>query len=224
MKKGFNKFAKGMFAIFTIKLLFFSLIFLIQACQTDEHEFDNIEQKLALQKFQNLIKESTVNIGKIVEKQNEFLAKGVSSEKINETLESEAKLTLNPIVNGTKELLSTFNISEYDLLKDFDDSNDPRIAIIGIVLLASQDKSGNSTAMNFSQLFVNPMHAQSLEDAGKCAAAAIGADLLYSLAEGGASKWTKKALTKLVKKVASRFLGPIGVGIAVVSFGLCITV
>ncbi len=206
----------------TIKLLFFSLIFLNQACQTDEHEFDNIEQKLALQKFENLVKESTVNIQQIVEKQNEFLAKGVSSEKINETLESEARLALNPIVNGTKELLSTFNISEYDLSEDFDDINDSRTAIIGIVLLASKDKSSNETAMNFSNLFVTQMHAQSLEDVGRCAAAAVGADLLYSLAEGGASKWTKKALTKLVKKVTSRFLGPIGVGIAVVSFGLCL--
>jgi hypothetical protein len=36
MNKALNKFAKGMFAIITIKLLFFSIVFLIQSCQTDK--------------------------------------------------------------------------------------------------------------------------------------------------------------------------------------------
>ncbi len=63
-------------------------------------------------------------------------------------------------------------------------------------------------------------------EVSSCAAAAIGADILYALAaEGGgkSDKWKKKAIKKLFGKIASRFLGPIRVAIAVVSFGTCIT-
>lgn len=59
-------------------------------------------------------------------------------------------------------------------------------------------------------------------EVGNCALAAIGADALYSLAFSGASSWSMAALTTTFTGVAKRFLGPIGVGIAVVSFSLCL--
>jgi len=59
-------------------------------------------------------------------------------------------------------------------------------------------------------------------EVGNCALAALGADALYSLAYSGASSWSAAALTTTFTGVAKRFLGPIGVGIAVVTFGLCI--
>jgi hypothetical protein len=52
MKNGLNKFAKGMFAIFTIKLLF-GVIFVVQSCQTDNEIFENSEQQIALEKFES---------------------------------------------------------------------------------------------------------------------------------------------------------------------------
>jgi hypothetical protein len=59
-------------------------------------------------------------------------------------------------------------------------------------------------------------------EVGNCAIAAIGADALYSLAFSGASSWSMAALTSTFTGVAKRFLGPIGVAIAVVSFSLCL--
>lgn len=56
----------------------------------------------------------------------------------------------------------------------------------------------------------------------ECAAVAIGADLLWSLGASTATSWGAAALTRAFTKVASRFLGPIGVAIAGVSFGVCI--
>ena len=59
-------------------------------------------------------------------------------------------------------------------------------------------------------------------EVGNCGIAALGADALYSLAFSGASSWSMAALTKTFTGVAKRFLGPIGVAIAVVTFGLCL--
>ena len=58
-------------------------------------------------------------------------------------------------------------------------------------------------------------------EVGACAATAIGADLLWALPSSGVI-WTVASLTTAFTAVASKFLGPIGVTIAVVSFGVCL--
>ena len=55
-----------------------------------------------------------------------------------------------------------------------------------------------------------------------CALAAIGADAIWALSGSAATSWTAKAITKAFSTVAKRFLGPIGVSIAVVTFAVCI--
>jgi hypothetical protein len=69
---------------------------------------------------------------------------------------------------------------------------------------------------------VNSTPGLTWAEVGNCALFAIGADALYSLAFSGASSWGVAAMTQAFTSVAKRFLGPIGVAIAVVSFGLCI--
>lgn len=55
-----------------------------------------------------------------------------------------------------------------------------------------------------------------------CAAVAVGADALWALGGSSASAWTAAAMTRAFSAVAKRFLGPVGVAIAVVSFGVCL--
>jgi len=52
--------------------------------------------------------------------------------------------------------------------------------------------------------------------------AAIGADALSALSGSSASAWTMATMKSAFGAVAKRFLGPIGVAIAVISFGVCI--
>ncbi|CAI8306156.1 MAG: Uncharacterised protein [Polaribacter sp. SA4-10] len=55
----------------------------------------------------------------------------------------------------------------------------------------------------------------------ECALIALGADALWALGGSAASAWTAAAMTRAFTAVAKRFLGPIGVAIAIVSFGIC---
>jgi|GEM_PF-2513694 hypothetical protein len=55
----------------------------------------------------------------------------------------------------------------------------------------------------------------------KCAAVALGADAIFALG-GSSAAWSAAAITRAFSAVAKRFLGPIGVAIAVVSFGICL--
>ncbi|ROI05746.1 hypothetical protein EGI16_05030 [Chryseobacterium sp. G0240] len=59
-------------------------------------------------------------------------------------------------------------------------------------------------------------------EVGECVIVAIGADALWALGGSSAATWGAAALTRAFTAVAKRFLGPIGVAIAVVSFGVCI--
>jgi hypothetical protein len=65
-------FAKGMFAIFTIKLLFFSLIFLNQACtnESDENSEVNLAKNSFLESL-NISRENLSNV-KVIEQRNSY--------------------------------------------------------------------------------------------------------------------------------------------------------
>jgi hypothetical protein len=56
-----------------------------------------------------------------------------------------------------------------------------------------------------------------------CALGAIGADALFAFSGSTASVWSAAAITKAFSAVAKKFLRPVGVAIAVDSFGLCIS-
>lgn len=75
---------------------------------------------------------------------------------------------------------------------------------------------------NFQNQTNGSIGSISWADFANCAIVAIGADALYSLAFSGATSWSIPALTSTFTSVAKRFLGPIGVAIAVVSFSLCL--
>jgi hypothetical protein len=55
-----------------------------------------------------------------------------------------------------------------------------------------------------------------------CAIIAIGADVLWALGTSNAKTWSKAAIKKAFKTAAQKALGPIGVAIALVSFGICL--
>ena len=55
-----------------------------------------------------------------------------------------------------------------------------------------------------------------------CALSALGVDAIWALSGSSLSTWTAAAIAKSFSAIAKRALGPVGVAISVVSFGLCI--
>jgi hypothetical protein len=55
-----------------------------------------------------------------------------------------------------------------------------------------------------------------------CALTALGADAIFALSASSITSWGAAAMTKAFGAVAKRFLGPAGVAIAVITFGICI--
>tara|TARA_B110000093_G_C12819671_1_gene346376 strand:+ start:92 stop:811 length:720 start_codon:yes stop_codon:yes gene_type:complete len=234
MKKGLNKFAKGMFAIFTIKLLLFGGVFIIQSCQTEEIINDNkTEQKLAFSKFENLVQEKTPLITILLEKQKKQLkSKNVDVHSLKEQNDKEIAIILKPLIDGSKELLSYFDYSESDLSEDFEDSNDPRISLMGLMLLSAsnQNKQTTTTAstLQLTSLLGNSLYAANssyggvrdcfLESTGIAAGVALVGALAAEVVDKGL---VKKLIKKAVKKIGGRVLGGIGLAIIAIDFAYC---
>ena len=112
-----------------------------------------------------------------------------------------------------KELL------ESELGEDFYDLDDPRIALIGLAILAANDESGNQTAMNFAGMFGTTVYAQDTYD---CVLRTIGITALTDAINNGLSSSAgKAALKKAIRKIASRVLGWVGAAWAAYEFGDC---
>jgi hypothetical protein len=56
----------------------------------------------------------------------------------------------------------------------------------------------------------------------ECALTAIGVDAAYAFSSSSGTSWSISALRRTFTNVAKRFLGPIGVALAVGSFGYCL--
>lgn len=165
MKNGLNKFAKGIFAIFTIKLLFFGMIFLNQSCQTEDNIFENQERKIALQKFENLFLEVQPKITKTFDKQNLLLnKKSTKSNVLNKQTVEKSKEILTPLVRGSKDLLKSYGINESDFSEEFTDPNDPRIAFVGLMILSANKKKekDNLASINYASFFVASTYAMNM--------------------------------------------------------------
>ena len=101
----------------------------------------------------------------------------------------------------------------------FGSKDDPRLVIFGLALLSAGNEDNSQTAANFSNLFIQSTYAQS--GVGNCVLEALGVNAAVDALKGGIKKLGKKGAFKLLKKIAGRTLGPIGVLLAVVDFADC---
>ncbi|PTX58237.1 hypothetical protein C8N46_11713 [Kordia periserrulae] len=129
---------------------------------------------------------------------------------------------ISPVVTEAKNYLYQYGFDNQEIQDMIVTEGGTEEDLIPLVMTMVNAEQDNSVTMNYLSLFAPSVNAQSWQEVGRCAAYAIGADVLYSLGGGDSSKWTKKSIKKAFKAVAKRLLGPIGVAIAVVSFGLCL--
>ena len=129
--------------------------------------------------------------------------------------------SLNPLVIESKEYLYSKGFSENAIQQMLTENNGTELDLIPFVIALTEIEKNQSTfATNNLNLFIGSTYA--MNEYVKCAMVAIGADVLWALGGSQASAWSMTMMTKAFGAVAKRFLGPIGVAIAVVSFGLCI--
>mgnify|MGYP000954290271 CR=1 FL=1 len=224
MRNGLNKFAKGMFAIFTIKLLFIGTLLIIQSCQTDDSFLDNQDQKLAVDNFKTLVIESKPKLDNYFSKKQSLL-----SRKSTASEENEMKDILEPLLNGSKDLLHAYNFTDKEIKEELGDLNSPEVILSAVLIVALEKDKQISTAstIDLSSLFATSLYAQenNYDKTVNCVLRATGlAGAGVLLNEGikeGIKKIGVKGTLKMVGKVAGRTLSWVGVAWAVGDFVYC---
>lgn len=223
--RAMRRLAKGLGAIFAIKLLLIFGAMIFQSCETSEEKFEDFQRQEALSKFEIVVKETTPRISSIVSDHVTGLSNDLTmNAKNNRQLEQKAKRIMKPLVEETKDLLLTYNVTEDEVTREFEDPNDPRIALVGLFLLAAENDEKKETAVHFAQAFGTFSFAQTTElaeakpDWVDCMITAVGIDVAVEFLKGNVTEAIAK---KAIRKIASRVLGAIGAAIAAYEFASC---
>lgn len=132
--------------------------------------------------------------------------------------------SLGPLIQESKQYLYAKGLSEQDIqdmLVEHDGKSEDLIPFV--IALTNAEVQPEMVSRNYLGPFANTANAQlDANDYAMCAIVAIGADVLFSLATSNLTQWSKPLIKKAFGTVAKRFLGPVGVAIAVVSFAVCL--
>lgn len=133
--------------------------------------------------------------------------------------------SLQPLISEAKQYLYSKGFTDNDIQSMIIENEGSEEDLVPLVMsLTNIENNQQNVAHSFPNLFMNSAYAKEItwSEVGQCAMVAIGADILYALQGSTASSWTIPAMKKAFGAVAKRMLGPIGVAVAVVSFGLCL--
>jgi len=132
--------------------------------------------------------------------------------------------SLIPLINESKQYLYAKGLTEQNIQDMLLEHNGKTEDLIPFVMaLTNAEVQPETFSRNYLSPFVNTANAKlNANDYLMCGIVAIGADVLYSLGSSGLATWSTQLIMRSFAVVAKRFLGPIGVAIAVVSFGVCL--
>lgn len=159
-------------------------------------------------------KESLVTFNDVIALQDD-LGISISSTPSSNTVDSvfidikKAENALEPMVKESKQWLYSRGMSEADIQAMLTEEGATESELVPFVL-------GCMDAENLQLT-----RSVDWEKAGNCALVAIGLDFTTFLGTSGIKTWGKAALKKAFKSVAQKALGPAGVAIAVIEFGVC---
>lgn len=149
-----------------------------------------------------------------IEKFGKILDQKISiSEEITRNIyfKSDLQKEYEPLINQAKILISSYGITEAEIEEYFENPNDPRLGIVGLLIYTSESSERMQHAGILSSFFYNQQW--------ECIAEAIGVP--SALIAGNMKKMTVKAILKSVAKMSGRVLGYIGLAWAIADYTSC---
>jgi len=214
--------------------LFFIAIFLF-SCKKEDKNISSNDILLSQKAYYTMLKDINLQYDMII---NESKPKDLRlseykialiSGKIELSLSQQNKIlnATKPLIDYSAKLAKINSITLDDLnskiafggLYSPNDNLNSKFNVNNFQVLNESSLSKSDTLVTKQIMKFNLEFSEVLD----CALGAIGADALFAFSGSTASVWTAAAITKAFSAVAKKFLGPVGVAIAVVSFGLCIS-
>jgi hypothetical protein len=213
-------------------ILFITLSLFLFSCQKEDNTINSTEKLISQKEYVTMLKDINTQYEQIL---NESKPKNISiSEYKTALITGKIELNLgqqNRMLNATKPLIDySTKLAKINSIKIED--LESLIALGGMYspndnLDSKYNENSFKSYKKLSTVQSNVINSKQVMkiDANEvldCALTAIGADAIWALGPSSASAWTAAAMTKAFSAIAKRFLGPVGVALAVVTFGLCI--
>jgi len=232
----FLKGAMVLFFLFTT-LLLGSMI--LESCNKQEHYTKtpnkNVEEhliafKAAMKKANDKLKKTQTTV-RSVEPTDEEPAPPIDPvdppEKEALALEYVAELESSAL-----NLIKSYGVTEAEIISEFGSLDPGKITLAAQSILATEDMIDNQQTLSIfdeedyslvalQMLGVNSANAQAQDTFGGCVADALGVYAVAEITEKGIKGLGKKGVLKIIRKVAGKALGPIGVALAVYDFADC---
>lgn len=132
-----KRFLKGILGLLMINIMLFAGFMMIQSCQSDNELIETQEQKLALEKFEFLAKETNIKI------QQDLSFNNGNNLQQKSNNENEAKEVLNPLISESKNLLISYGFTEDEIIEEFGSFDSPEVIYMSFAI-AGLSKQANS--------------------------------------------------------------------------------
>lgn len=138
----------------------------------------------------------------------------------------EVKRSLTPVVKESKTFIESLGFTEAEITQMVKENKGTEYDLVCLAIIIASNEMDHSENLSSIRKCANPFISTCLAnslgtDITNCALDALGVNILTGLGQSTAKAWTKAAITKAFKTVASKFLGPIGVAITLISFTIC---
>jgi hypothetical protein len=213
-------------------ILLITLSILLFSCQKEDNTINLSEKLISQKEYVTMLTDINIQYEQIL---NESKPKNLSiSEYKMALVTGKIELSLsqqNRMLNATKPLIDySTKLAKINSIKIEDLGS--LIALGGMYSPNDNldSKYNENSFKSYEELSIvqsntiNSKHVMKIDanEVLDCALTAIGADAVWALGPSSASAWTAAATTKAFSAIAKRFLGPVGVALAVITFGLCI--
>lgn len=218
------------------KMFFILLSVLLFSCQKEDNSINSSDKLMSQKEYVTMLKDINIQYEKILNESKpsnlsilEYKAALVTGKiELSSNQQDRMLIATKPLINYSTTLARINSIEVEDLSS--------LIALGG--LYSPNDNLSNKYNQNsfkFTNFSTNNLSTKTtlgiqtketlvLDDREiiDCAIEALGISALWALSGSNLSKWSVKAVTKAFSAAASKFLGPLGVGIAAASFGYCV--
>jgi hypothetical protein len=219
-------------------ILFITLSLFLFSCEKEVNTINSTEKLISQKEYVTMLKDINTQYEQIL---NESKPKNVSiSEYKTALITGKIELNLgqqNRMLNATKPLIDySTKLAKINSVKIED--LESLIALGGMYSPNDNlDSKYNENSFKMADFSTNSLSTKTTlgintketlkiditrQELLECALEALGMSAFWAFSGSNLSTWTVKAATKAFSAAAGKFLGPLGVSIAVVSFGYCI--
>ncbi len=223
------KFSKGTFALLSLTLIFFIVITCFQACTKESNyvEKRNPEVELKLHAFKLALINTKSEIAQM--KQKEVASLSTKSTFSDNPSYDYSNYFVNSVHYPAIELVRSYGITDEDIMEELGSLDTAKIVLTAESILASKSLIDNGQTLTFFEpedlsyaalglIGIQPAFAETI---GGCFADAVGIVAAFEFVEHGIAGLGRKGVIKLLRKVAGKYLGPIGVALGAYDFAEC---